>query len=289
MEVSSLEVLPDLTDEYSLSAEQIAGYGRDGHICLRAVASTDEVAAYRTRIRVAVARYNTQTDSLDEPDESGARPFIQVENLWERDDEVRRFVFASRFAKIAADLMGVDRVRLLYDQALFKQSGGKPTDWHQDGVFFPALDPAKIVSMWIPLVPVRRSLSFMSGIHERGDLQAPYGIDQQTEEYFNGFLAETGARVRHYGTMAPGDVTLHDSWTPHRAVAHASEEPTTREVMTMIYFADGAHVIDPRTAGLREVEAIEDEMATFGWQPGDLAEGPVAPLLYERPLESAGS
>ena len=182
MELSSLETLPDLAGEYPLSAEQIAEFGRDGHIGLRAVASTDEVAAYRTRIRDAVARYNTQTGSLDEPDQSGARAFIQVENLWERDDDVRRFVFASRFAKIAADLMGVDRVRLLYDQALFKQSGGKPTDWHQDGVFFPALDPVKIVSMWMPLVPVRRSLSFMSGIHTRGDLQAPYGIDERRSE-----------------------------------------------------------------------------------------------------------
>jgi hypothetical protein len=37
-----------------------------------------------------------------------------------------------RLAGIAAQLMGVDSVRLYHDQALFKESGGGRTPWHCD-------------------------------------------------------------------------------------------------------------------------------------------------------------
>ena len=55
-------------------------------------------------------------------------------NLWERDVDVRKFVFGTRLARIAAELMGVRGVRMYHDQALCKLPGGGPTPWHADQV-----------------------------------------------------------------------------------------------------------------------------------------------------------
>src|SRR5207247_6653322 len=98
--------LPDLAQEYPVSADRVARYRRDGHLLLRQVASSYEIRAYRPPIVDAAVSYNTQTRPLDERDTYG-KAFLQIINLWQRDAAVRRFVLARRFAKLAADLMGV--------------------------------------------------------------------------------------------------------------------------------------------------------------------------------------
>src|ERR1051325_10181425 len=113
MPFESQATLPDLASDYPVSADQIAGYQQQGHVVLRGVALPQEVAAYRPVLAEAVARYKTETRPLAERDTYG-KAFLQVTNLWERDDAVRRFVMARRFAKSAADLMGVDGVRLYH-------------------------------------------------------------------------------------------------------------------------------------------------------------------------------
>ena len=66
-----------------------------------------EIAAYRPVIAGAAMRHNTETRPLHERDTYG-KAFLQIMNLWEVDEPSKRFVFSRRFAKIAADLMGVD-------------------------------------------------------------------------------------------------------------------------------------------------------------------------------------
>src|SRR5690606_27250421 len=91
-------------------------------------------------------------------------------NLWQINDAAKKFVLAKRFAKIAADLMGVDGVRIYHDQALFKEAGGGITPWHQDQIYWP-LDTPNTITMWMPLVPVSQesgTLTFASGTHEMG-------------------------------------------------------------------------------------------------------------------------
>jgi hypothetical protein len=75
--------------------------------------------------------------------------------------------------------------------------------------------------------------------------------------------------------MAAGDVTFHAGWTMHRAPGNPTE--IMREVMTIIYFADGT-CLSPQPHPLQE----EDLMWFPGCKPGDLAAGPRAPLVYSR-------
>src|SRR2546428_11191390 len=99
--------LPELSQEFVLSADRSARSQREGHILLRGVASGAEIAAYGPVIVGAAMRHNTETRPLHERDTYG-KAFLQIMTLWAKDDAVRRFVLARRFAKIAADLMGVD-------------------------------------------------------------------------------------------------------------------------------------------------------------------------------------
>src|SRR5687767_14817703 len=104
---------------------------RDGHVLLRGVASTTEIVEHRASIVDAARRLSPENRDLEDRDTYG-KAFLQITNLWQKDDGVKRFVFEKKFAQIAAELLGVERVRLYHDQALFKEPGGGHTPWHQD-------------------------------------------------------------------------------------------------------------------------------------------------------------
>ena len=123
--------LPSLDSDYPLLPDQIQEYRNNGHVLLRGVASPQEVAPYRQRITGIMSEFARGKRPLSERDTYG-KAFLQLGNLWVRSEAVRKFVLARRLAKIAADLMEVEGVRLYHDQALYKEPGWGPTPWHQD-------------------------------------------------------------------------------------------------------------------------------------------------------------
>jgi ectoine hydroxylase-related dioxygenase (phytanoyl-CoA dioxygenase family) len=277
MQSTRVAGLPDLAQEYALSADHIAHYQRDGHILLRGVASVTEIAAYRPVIVGAAMRHNTETRPLHERDTYG-RAFLQIMNLWTKDDAVRRFVLARRFAKIAADLMGVDGVRILHDQALFKEPGGGFTPWHQDQIYWP-LDTNNTITMWMPLVAIPAevgSMTFVSGSHALGYHEMAT-ISDQSEEILQQYVESHDLPHSTYGAMRAGDATFHAGWTMHRAPGN----PTTimREVMTIIYFADGARILERL---LPFQEWVADPEWYPGVKPGDVLAHARAPLVFTR-------
>lgn len=268
-----LTALPDLASDYPLSPEHAASYRRDGHVLLREVASADEVAAYRPVISDAVHRSKKAVPRLEDRD-TYHRAFVQIANLWESDEAVRRFTLARRFAKIAADLMGVDGVRLWHDQALFKEPGGGPTPWHQDQYYWP-LDTVHTVTMWMPLVdvPVEMGvLTFATGSHREGSLVS-LAISDESDQRLSELVKEREFPVAR-APMAAGDATFHSGWTVHMAPGNDTDR--MREAMTVIYFADGTRVAEPAN----EHQPADLKRWLPGLQPGDLAASPLNPLVY---------
>lgn len=268
--------LPELNDAYALTAAQIASFQTNGHICLRGVAAPEEVAVYRPYINRAAALYNTETRPIAERDTYG-KAFLQIMNLWTRDEVVRRFTCARRFARIAAELVGAAGVRLYHDQALFKEPGGGPTPWHQDQHYWP-LDTDKMITMWMPLVPVPEevgSMTFASGSHRVGYL-GDLPISDESEAELQRFIAARGLKTHSYGTMQPGDATFHAGWTLHSARGNPTDQ--TRAVMTIIWHASDARVTAP------DNKNRQADLETWlpGLQPGDLAASPLNPLIYHR-------
>ncbi|BDI34377.1 phytanoyl-CoA dioxygenase [Capsulimonas corticalis] len=269
--------LPSLDSDYSLTQEQIQQYQRDGHILLRGVLSPEEVAAYRAVINEGVARLNWETRALDKRDTYG-KAFLQIGNLSERaGEDAARFTLARRFAKIAADLMDAGGVRLYHDQALYKEVGGGHTPWHQDHHYWP-LDTDQTITMWMPLVDASTAMGtmrFASGSHREGYL-GDLPISDQSEETFRKFVVERGYPVVESGEMAAGDATFHSGWTLHGAPGNLTGP--TREVMTVIYFADGASVSAP----VNDAQENDRHTALGGLAPGELAASASNPLLYTR-------
>ena len=268
--------LPDLSSDYPLSPEQTAAYQKDGHVLLRGVCSPAEVAAYEPAIVAAADRFNTETRSLEERDTYG-KAFLQITNLWAKDDAVRRFSLARRFGKIAANLMGVSGVRMYHDQALFKEPGGGLTPWHQDQGYWP-LDTNNTITLWMPLVNIPAevgSMTFASGSNSLGYI-GELPISDRSEVEIGKFVTERGFPKTSYGAMAAGDATFHAGWTLHGAPGNPT--PNMREVMTVIYLADGERVAEPKHAG----QESDRQAWLMGIAPGELAASDLNPIIYAR-------
>ena len=111
--------LPALDAIKTIDETQIQEFRKNGHTLIRNVLSSDEVSAYREAINAAAYRFNTEKRALEDRDTYG-KAFLQIMNLWEVDEDVKKFTLSKRFAKIAADLLGVENVRIYHDQALYK-------------------------------------------------------------------------------------------------------------------------------------------------------------------------
>jgi ectoine hydroxylase-related dioxygenase (phytanoyl-CoA dioxygenase family) len=265
--------LPDLAAPYEVPDDAAARFAADGHALLRGLATADEVAAYRAAIEAAAARASFERRPLEERDTYGAA-FLQCVNLWRIDATVRRFVRAPRFAKAAADLLGVEGVRL-YDQALLKEPGGGHTPWHQDQFYWP-LDTEKTITMWMPLAdldPVVGSMTFATGSHRAGKLRG-HAISDASEAEFARLVREERLPEDTYGAIRAGDATFHAGWTLHRAGSNPTGR--MRPVMTVIYFADGARVSEPDSV------YQQFDLATWlpGLRPGDVAATKLNPRLW---------
>jgi hypothetical protein len=267
-------MLPELDSRYSLHPDRIAAFQADGHVLLQGVASAEEVAAYRAIILEARDRFGADATPLEERDTYG-RAFLKGMNLWPKDEGVRRFVLARRFGRVAAELLGVRGVRIYHDQALLKEPGGGITPWHQDQHYFP-LATDNTVTMWMPLAdaaPEMGTMRFASGSHREGYL-GDMPISDDSEARFEEFVRARGFRISLSPSMRAGDATFHYGWTLHGAPPNSTTR--TREVMTIIWFADGTRVSALDNANR------ERDLARWlpGLKPGDLAVTEMNPLVY---------
>lgn len=235
---------PSINTTIEVSPDNIKEFRQYGHTLIRNILSEKEAKAFREIIKEAATMYNTEKRKLEERDTYG-KAFLQIMNLWQNDEKVRMFTLSKRFAKIAADLLGVENVRIYHDQALFKEAGGGPTPWHQDQYYWP-VDTTNTITMWMPLIDINADmgmLTFASGSHTEG-----YALDteisDESEAAFNEIIARKNYPVTRAEEMKAGDATWHYGYTIHKAPGNKSD--ITREVMTIIYVADGAHIAPPK-------------------------------------------
>ena len=241
---SSVLTLPDLSDYISVSQQQIEEFRKNGHTLIHNILSPEEIKAYRPVILAAAEHKNTEKRKLEDRDTYG-KAFLQIMNLWVNDEQVKKFILAKRFAKVAADLLGVENVRIYHDQALFKEAGGGPTPWHQDQYYWP-VDTTNTVTMWMPLVDINEGmgmLTFASGSHKLGNV-FDFEISDESEQEFDKYVKDHAFAISRPAQMEAGDATWHYGFTIHSAPGNESQK--MREVMTIIYLADGAKVAEPK-------------------------------------------
>jgi hypothetical protein len=131
-----------LAEPYALDQEQIEHYRERGFVKLEQVISGEALRYFREVIGYAVGHYFVDDDRAPADKRVYERSFLQAFNLGPIYPAIQPFAHAFRFADLARRLMGIRGVRLWFDQALYKQPGGRLTDYHKDAAFWP-VQPAR--------------------------------------------------------------------------------------------------------------------------------------------------
>lgn len=209
-------------------------------------------------------------------DSTYAQAFTQRPNIWNLSPVVEALVRSRRLAQLAADLIGVNGVRLYHDQALYKEPHGGHTPWHCDQFYWP-LSNANTTTIWIPLqaVPLDMGpLAFAAGSHRlEGSQGRELAISDESEETI-GRLME-GFEVDN-SPFELGEVSFHAGWMFHRADPNRSDR--VRAAFTIIYMDKDVRVIEPRYPQ----HAVDHALWLPGTKAGDPAATPINPILFER-------
>ena len=269
----SVDSLPDLSGPYALEPQKISAFRDDGHILLRGLCTNNEVDAYTPEIEAAAGFAGQESHKMEKRDAFG-KAFLQHLNLRYSSAAVMKFAYARRFARVAAQLLGVSAVRIFHEQALFKEPGGGPTPWHQDQYYWP-LDTPNTIGLWMPLVdvtPENGALVHASGSHRNGPIES-LSISARSHDVFSAHIARHGFSIST-SAMSAGDATFHYGWTLHSAPPNCST--AMRKAMVVTYYADGARVIPPQHA------SHENDRVKFldGVAPGEYARSELNPILY---------
>jgi ectoine hydroxylase-related dioxygenase (phytanoyl-CoA dioxygenase family) len=130
--------------------------------------------------------------------------------------------------------------------------------------------------MWMPLIDIPAEVGSMTfadtsqKVGYLGDLP----ISDNSEKMIADLIADKGFKTRNYGGMRAGDATFHAGWTLHGAPGNPT--PKVREVMTIIYFADGTRVFEPKN------KSQQDDLDRWlpGLKAGELAQSRLNPMPY---------
>ena len=266
-----------------VTAQDRADFDRDGVVCLRQMFDHDWIE----RMTEAVNRVMDASHPLARPREvtqamGGTRGRYHINSfVWHWDDDFRAWALESPNAEIAASLMGVDQVRMFYDQVFVKEPNtSEMTDWHHDLPFWP-MRGNQILSIWVALTdvgPDNSSLEYIAGSHRWNKFYRAAIPDKdprfksELEECPNFSLLRNDPQYRFLSwTMKAGDCLVHHPLTVHGSEGNFS--PTRRRVaISNRYFGPDA-VWDPRPATMR---VTGDPVLEAGRYPADDHAFPIA-------------
>ncbi|MCY3978310.1 MAG: phytanoyl-CoA dioxygenase family protein [Chloroflexi bacterium] len=264
-----------LNEPYELDTAKVNEYREKGYVKLEGIITGEPLAYYRELIGLAVGhRFKDDHRALAEK-RVYEQSFLQAFNLWPHYPAIAEFVQCRRFAEVARQMLNVDGVKLWFDQALYKEPGGRITDYHVDAAFWPLQPAAKTTTIWMALVdvPVERGcMAFAAGSHRLSPDAEFVDIFNAQEEI------AIGDNVRHYpwewAPLEQGDCTFHSGLVYHRAGGNRTN--AMREAMTIAYMTADARFDWPQSNPEAE---RRHGFATEGLQRGDLLESSFAPRL----------
>ena len=274
MSQTPLHIRQELKAEFSLPEAAVDFFRENGFIKLKNVLSPGLIQYMNETISSEVVRLNTQHLPMEERDTYG-KAFLQIMNIWVKSPAVKEIVFSKRLAKIAADLMEVNGVRMYHDQALFKEPGGGHTPWHADQYYWP-LASDNTVTAWIPLQETGLELGPLEFSAQSQQLQEgrTLKISDDSEVLIQKKLTLHDFK-KVVEPFESGEVSFHSGWVFHRAGANQTNQ--MRKVMTVIYMEKDMLLKEPSN---------ENQQADWDtWCPGavvgEVIDSPLNPILYQ--------
>lgn len=273
-----LEAIPesiheDLQGTHPLTAEQISLMRENGYIKIKNVLKPETIRFFDTSITGQVKLLNTMDIPMEQRN-TYQKAFLQVSNIWTKDDTVKAFAFSPKLARLAAELLEVSGVRMYHDQALYKEPGGGITPWHADQYYWP-VSTDRTITAWIPLQETRAEMGPLA--FARKTHRMPFGrdleISDESERLIQKSLKEAQADIEET-PFSIGEVSYHLGWTFHRAGANTSSDP--RRVMTVIYVDENICLIEPKTKHHQN----DREAWCPGVEVGAVLDSPLNPVLW---------
>ena len=207
-----------------LNEQDITTYRAQGAIVVRQLFSADEIKLLEQGIAENMATPSPLAIVASRPEDPGY--FIEDFCNWQRIDAYKRFVFETRAAEVAGQLMGSQEVRLYHDHLLVKEPKTvAKTPWHQDQPYY-NIDGFQNVSMWLPVdpVPVESTLKFVAGSHLGGWLMPRSFMTHEAKWFPEGTLKDLpdiDGRPNDFNILAwalePGDAVFFHMLTLHGA------------------------------------------------------------------------
>ena len=266
-------ILNELNEPMSLTSAQLDFFKENGFIKIKQVFSKAVIDFIDEVVSAEVTRLNTQHLSMKDRDTYG-KAFLQIMNIWRNSEEVKEVVFSKRLAKIAADLLHVNGVRLYHDQALYKEPSGGHTPWHADQYYWP-LSTDRTITAWIPLQETPFELGPLE--FSSGSFQLTEGRDKEISDESQNFLEAKLKELGFNHVVEPfglGEISFHMGWLYHRAGPNVTDK--MRKVMTMIYM--------DKDMELKAPENKNQQMDWDTWCPGaligEVVNSPINPVLY---------
>ena len=261
---------------YPLDEAAIRRFREDGFIRLPNVLSAEALSEYAADINYVVDENNRLKDVPFEDRSLYDQAFVQVMNIWTRNEHVRELAFSKRLARIAAELMGTRGVRMWHDQALYKEPSGGFTPWHVDQQYWPMAGPNSVTA-WIPLQPVPIEMGPLC--FGRGSQRKRIGRDLEISAESERQIGDEVRKAKIDEVQEPyelGDVSFHLGWTLHRAGPNQTNQP--RRVFTIIYMD-----VDMRLAApTNKNQQLDWETWTPSTQVGEVMADKLNPVLYEQ-------
>ena len=214
---------------------------------------------FREKVSLAlIAEMYKEYQSIEEAEYLKKSPFWYFRHLSVRSPLFQSIALSGYFPKLAASLIGVPAVRLLFDQVILKPAGYPGTPWHQDQPSL-CIDSYGICTFWIPLEEIRAGYGGIQFAEIESRHRGPVdGIGLHSPTMRTDLIAQCV-------DLSIGSFTVHDGWTIHRAEANQSEKH--RPAVNLVYYDANARI---ETTPNRNWQAARDIFFP-GLQPGDLA------------------
>lgn len=238
-----------------LTPEEIRSYHENGFVVIEDLLDPTETKHWRQTIGGAVERRSSPFLHLDieasmrasglEEEEIHARTkaiesvWLQRAQLWQTDEGARDLILDERLGKLAADLHGIDAVRLFHDMAVFKPPFGRPTAFHIDMPYWSFTSP-HASTLWIALEDTTLQngcMYFVPGSHKVGHLDFASLAGEDVGALFE-LVPEWKEIDPVPCPLRAGSATFHNGLTAHGAGANMTSRP--RLGMTLQFMPEGA-------------------------------------------------
>lgn len=231
-----------------ITSTQVEFYQENGYLIIEDFLSNNELEKWRDGITEALKERKGQKipgkegrigedDGINEDAEYFGKVFDQMINLWQTNQQMKELMCDPKIGEMAAQLAGVDGIRIWHDQVLIKKPWANPTSWHLDTPFWSFSD-RRALSIWVALDDATLEngcLFFIPGSHKETGFENP-GIGKNMDSIFSFYPAFNGAKSVA-APMKAGSCSFHNGLTIHGA--HANMTAGIRRAMTCAYMPDG--------------------------------------------------